>query len=154
MPSPATKNKADEIESHAGQMDNFQKANLANELRMMADNQRVLDLVHQRAKRFHEWENRDVLGLKPPPPSDGDDMKIAIDSPETHNHYPPAPSAMPSLIKAGLLAASIAVSGTALITQLPTIIKALSPQAVQTSVPSNPLQDYDLLVGPPGEADK
>lgn len=152
------------VSSPVESLDNFQKAQLANQLRMMADNQRVLDATSERARRLARWEAENVLGQKFPDNPMSDDMKISIDSPETHNHYhvPPSDSAKPSgqppqqtspllsIAKAALLASGVGIPAAVGLSVLPDVIKAFNPPSVvqQVQQPSgNLLNDYDLFVG-------
>lgn len=135
-------------------LSHFQKVNLANQLRLMGDNQRSLDQAALRTKRFSEWEFTNVLGQPPKNGETGEEMRISIDSPvnETHNHYPPQQSAgtlAKTLLGAGLLASGIGVPLGGWM-----IANALLKPAVEKIV-TTPGQDADVeataTITPAGE---
>src|SRR3990167_10801091 len=90
------------------------KIQMADYLRLMQDNQRLLDTtiaedraIRQQRHRFREAQLAQMTGLPVSsapidfgPPPWGEDMAISIDSPVTTNHYhpAPAPSAKPAAI--------------------------------------------------------
>lgn len=134
-------------------LSHFQKANLANNLRLMADNQTVLDRANKRAELFFQREAA-MLGIDHNN-AKTDDMKIAIDSPETHNHFHGQPESAPAtaatamsplmkLAAVGLLASGVGIPAGIAAWNLPAI---LAPAAQAAPAAKSLLQDYDLLVG-------
>ncbi|MBS0202807.1 MAG: hypothetical protein JSS49_07915 [Planctomycetes bacterium] len=146
----------DQVETPQEALDHFQKVNLANAMRLMADNQSCLDQSNRRARAFLNHE-LSMMG-QPPDMAKDDEMNIAIDSPTTHNHYhqPPdgqpqaATSALSPLMKlaaVGLIASGVGIPAGIAAWNLPALLSA-KPAA------SSLLQDYDLLVGAPPPAAK
>lgn len=155
--NPSTSQQVHEMDSPQEALSHFQKVNLANQLRMMADNQNCLDQSKRRAKVFLDHEAA-MLGQATRFKDDGEDMKIAIDSPETHNHHyhgqPAAPqtptpasgsvmSPMMKLAAVGLMASGVGIPAGIAAWNLPALLA--KPAA------SSLLQDYDLFVGSPPE---
>lgn len=113
------------LQDEIDQFGNVQKIQQANFLRMMQDNQRVLNtsLAEDRALRQNRMRVRDKLtenitGAQPIAFPDDDDMgEIRIDSPnQIHHHYPAPPTSPPagglgSLAKLGIGAALALGSG-------------------------------------------
>ena len=122
------------------EMDKLQKLMLANQGRLMCDNQKVLDSSNQRSERFQQWEAGDVLKLKGIATQadrasgiGSDDMQISIDSPvTTTNHYvtPPTPSRGPGFGTLAKLAIGAGLLGTGVGAGvgIPLLLDALKPK--------------------------
>lgn len=81
------------------------KIGVASRAAAMADQARLLNRADRRATHDDAYNERlrDTLararlgdGMAAPPPAEGDDMQISIDSPVIVNHHYPAPAVSPS----------------------------------------------------------
>jgi len=137
---------AAEIADTMGPLDKLMTADVA---RMLADNQRVLDLASRRAEAFSQYE-LSKLGTKM---SDRpEDMQISIDSPVTTTHHHAAPVIPPAAaglgkwasaaIGAGLLATGIGVPAGAWM-----IADAIRKPATEQVIEKVLTGDADVTVG-------
>lgn len=105
---------------------NIGKAQLADHLRLMADNQKDLDMVNASDRRGRDLSARveEAQARKqfpdlaaPAPPLEADEVKINVDSPTTVNHNYPAPAepvVPPSVAKPASMLAKAALTAALL----------------------------------------
>lgn len=129
---------SDSNSNAAEAINNAGKIHQADNLRLMADNQRTLDICNA-ADRV----SRDL----PPVKESSEDMRILVDSPTTTNHYHPEPAIVPDPVKpvaAGYTTRALitaAILGSALgagaFTAMNIVAKLADPPAVE--VPIEPI---------------